>query len=173
MKDLSIQRAENLPTLSTFYNVSSFYFRPLNQPNANVQSFSNQIGDNKNQQVGIQLSIPIFSGFRNSKKTISAKLQSEKMKLVIEQEKQKLQNQIAAENLNKLNFSALKSKIVETLSYAKASFATTQNKFISGKIDAILLASVKNQLLTLEYDVLKNSLQLEYTDLKKIRMIGL
>ena len=80
---------------------------------------------------------------------------------------------MALKNLNKLNFSALKSKIVETLSYAKASFATTQNKFKSGKIDAILLASVKNQLLTLEYDVLKNSLQLEYTDLKKIRMIGL
>ena len=170
LKEINIQKSANMPVLSTFYNLSSFYFRPLNQPNAIIESFNNQLSANKNQQVGIQLSIPIFSGFRNSKKTISAKLQSEKMKLVIEQEKQKLQNQIAAENLNKLNFSALKSKIVETLSYAKASFATTQNKFISGKIDAILLASVKNQLLTLEYDVLKNSLQLEYTDLK-IRFI--
>ena len=170
LKEINIQKSANMPVLSTFYNLSSFYFRPLNQPNAVIESFNNQLSANKNQQVGIQLSIPIFSGFRNSKKTISAKLQSEKMKLVIEQEKQKLQNQIAAENLNKLNFSALKSKIVETLSYAKASFATTQNKFISGKIDAILLASVKNQLLTLEYDVLKNSLQLEYTDLK-IRFI--
>ena len=78
---------------------------------------------------------------------------------------------MAMENLNKINFSTLKSKIIETLSFAKASFNTTQNKFLSGKIDAILLSSVKNQLLTLEYDVLKNSLQLQYIDLK-IRMIG-
>ncbi len=170
LKEIKIQKSANMPVLSTFYNLSSFYFRPLNQPNAIIESFNNQLSANKNQQVGIQLNVPIFNGFRNSKKTISAKLQSEKMKFVIEQEQLKIQNQIALENINKQNFNSLKSKIVETLSFAKASFNTTQNKFISGKIDAILLASVKNQLLTLEYDVLKNSLQLEYTNLK-IRFI--
>lgn len=166
LKEIKMQKSANMPVLSTFYNISSFYFRPLNQPSSLYNSFSNQIGDNKNQQVGIQLSIPIFNGFRNSKKSISFKLQSEKLKLVINQEQQKLNNQIVLEKLNKLNFNTLKSKIIETLSYAKASFNTTQNKFLSGKIDAILLSSVKNQLLSLEYDVLKNSLQLKYTDLK-------
>ena len=100
LKDLSIQKAENLPTLSTFYNISSFYFRPLNQPNAVVETFNSQLNDNKNQQVGIQLSVPIFNGFRNNKKSVAAKITSEKNKLIISQEQQKVNNQIALENQN-------------------------------------------------------------------------
>ena len=172
LKEIKIIKLANMPVLSSFYNFSSFYFRPLNQPNAVVESFNNQLNANKNQQVGIQLSVPLFNGFRNSKKSISATLQSEKLKLVIDQEQQKINHQIALENLNKINFNTLKSKITETLSYAKLSFNTTQNKFLSGKIDAILLSSVKNQLLALEYDVLKNNLQMQYTDLK-IKIISL
>jgi outer membrane protein len=166
LKELKFQRAASLPSLSTFYNISSFYYKPLNQPNTRVDNFSNQIGDNKNQQVGLQLIVPIFNGFRNSKRSNAAKLESEKSKLIIDQERQKINNQIALENQNKRNFKVLQSKINETLLFAKASFGTTQNKFLAGKVDAILLSSVKNQLLTLEYDVLKNSLQLEYTNLK-------
>ena len=78
LKELSNQRANNLPVLSTFYSISSFYYKPLNQSNADVASFSNQIGDNKNQQVGLQLSVPIFNGFRNNKKNVAAKIETEK-----------------------------------------------------------------------------------------------
>lgn len=166
LKDLRIQRAENLPTLSVFYNISSFYFRPLNQPNIFVQSFSNQIGDNKNQQIGIQLTIPVFNGFRNSKKIVAARITSEKNKLIISQEQQKIDNHIAVENQNQLNYLQLQNKFTETLLYAKASFTTNQAKFLAGKIDSIVLSSIKNQLLASEYDVLKNNLQLQYTNLK-------
>lgn len=166
LKDFSIQRAENLPTLSTFYNISSFYFRPLNEPNAVVESFNNQLSDNKNQQVGLQLSVPIFNGFRNNKKNIAAKITSEKNKLAITQEQQKIDNQIALENQNQSNYLQLQNKFTETLSYAKASFTTNQAKFLSGKIDSIILSSIKNQLLSSEYDVLKNNLQQQYTSIK-------
>ena len=77
LKELSSQRASNLPVLSSFYSISSFYYKSLNQSNTNVASFSNQIGDNKNQQVGVQLSVPIFNGFRNNKKNIVAKIETE------------------------------------------------------------------------------------------------
>lgn len=166
LKELSSQRANNLPILSTFYSISSFYYKPLNQSSANVASFSNQIGDNKNQQVGLQLSVPIFNGFRNNKKNVAAKIETQKSKLVISQEKQKIENQIALEKQNQLNYSQLQNKFEETLTYAKASFSTTQSKFLSGKIESISLSSVKNQLLSSEYDVLKNTLQLEYTNFK-------
>lgn len=166
LKDVSIQKAENLPTLSTFYNISSFYFRPLNQPNAVVESFNSQLNDNKNQQVGIQLSVPIFNGFRNNKKNVAAKITSEKNKLIISQEQQKIDNQIALENQNQSNYFALQNKFNATLSFAKASFTTNQAKFLSGKIDSIILSTIKNQLLASEYDVLKNNLQLQYIGLK-------
>lgn len=165
-KELSFQRANNLPTLSTFYTISSFYYKPLNQSNGAIDSFNNQIGDNKNQQVGLQLNVPIFNGFRNNKKNAAAKIETEKSKLIISQEQQKIENQIALEKQNQLNYVQLQSKFVETLSYAKASFETTQSKFLSGKIESISLSSVKNQLLSSEYDVLKNKLQLQYISLK-------
>lgn len=166
LKELSSQRANSLPILSTFYSISSFYYKPLNQSNANVTSFSNQIGDNKNQQVGLQLSVPIFNGFRNNKKNVAAKIETEKNKLVISQEQQKIENQIALEKQNQQNYLQLQNKFEETLTYAKASFSTTQSKFLSGKIESISLSSVKNQLLSSEYDVLKNTLQIEYTNFK-------
>ena len=166
LKDLSSQRANNLPILSTFYSISSFYFKPLNQSSADVASFSNQIGDNKNQQVGLQLSVPIFNGFRNNKRNVAAKIETEKNKLIITQEQQKIENQIALEKQNQQNYLQLQNKFEETLTYAKASFATTQSKFLAGKIESISLSSVKNQLLSSEYDVLKNSLQMEYTNFK-------
>lgn len=166
LKDLSIQKAENLPTLSTFYNISSFYFRPLNQPNAVVETFNSQLNDNKNQQVGIQLSVPIFNGFRNNKKSVAAKITSEKNKLIISQEQQKVNNQIILEYQNQNNYFALQNKFNATLSFAKASFTTNQAKFLSGKIDSIILSTIKNQLLASEYDVLKNNLQLQYINLK-------
>ena len=166
LKELSSQRANNLPILSTFYSISSFYYKPLNQSNANLTSFSNQIGDNKNQQVGLQLSVPIFNGFRNNKKNVAAKIVTEKNKLVISQEQQKIENQIALEKQNQQNYLQLQNKFEETLTYAKASFSTTQSKFLSGKIESISLSSVKNQLLSSEYDVLKNTLQMEYTNFK-------
>ena len=166
LKELSVQRASNLPTLSTFYSISSFYFKPLNQSTAGLPSFSNQLGDNKNQQVGLQLSVPIFNGFRNTKKNVATKIETEKNKLFISQEQQKIDNQIALEKQNQLNYLQLQSKFEETLSYAKASFTTSQAKFLSGKIESISLSSIKNQLLSSEYDVLKNNLQIQYTNFK-------
>ena len=166
LKELSVQRAQNLPILSTYYSVSSFYYKPINQPNAFVESFENQLRDNKNQQLGIQLGIPIFNGFRNNKTIAAAKITAEKNKLSISQEQQKIDHQIALENQNRLHYLALQNKVIETLSFAKASFSTTQAKFLSGKIDGIILSSLKNQLLSSEYDVLKNRLQLHYTNFK-------
>lgn len=166
LKELSSQRANNLPVLSTFYSISSFYYKPLNQSSADVASFSNQIGDNKNQQVGVQLSVPIFNGFRNNKRNVAAKIETEKNKLIISQEQQKIENQIALEKQNQQNYLQLQNKFEETLTYAKASFSTTQSKFLAGKIESVSLSSVKNQLLSSEYDVLKNSLQMEYTNFK-------
>lgn len=165
-KDTRLERANNLPTLTTYYGFSTFYYKPLNQPNVVVDNFNQQISDNKNHQLGIQLNVPIFNGFRNNKRISAAKLETEKSKYVIEQEKLKVQNQIDLENQNKKNYLSLQTKLEETKTYAEASFRTSQAKFSSGVIDAIVFSSVKNQWLNAEYDLLKNQLQQHYVDLK-------
>ena len=114
----------------------------------------------------MQLNVPVFNGFRNNKKIDASKIESEKSKLAIEQEKQQLDKQVALEEQNKKNYLQIQNKWKEKLQYAKASLTTTQAKFASGKIEAIVYSSVKNQFLSAEYEVLKNSLQLQYIDLK-------
>jgi outer membrane protein len=166
LKELKIQRAYNLPLLSSFYSISSFYYKPLNQPNITIDNFKTQIANNKNQQLGVQLSLPLFNGFRNNKKIVVSKIESEKNKFLIEQEKQKIENQIYLEEQTKQNYLQLKTKLNETLQHSKASFTTSLAKFESGKIDAFTLLSVKNLVLSSSFEVLKNDLQIEYVDLK-------
>ncbi|MFY7740575.1 MAG: TolC family protein [Flavobacterium sp.] len=163
---LAIQRNSKLPILSGYYTFSTFYYRPLNSPSVGVDNFDTQLENNKNHQVGVQLSVPLFNGFRTQKKIASSKIELEKSRLAVEQEKQKLDKQIEIETQYHQNHEQLQAKLKEILNYAKASFTTTQAKFVSGKVDAFVLSSVKNLLLTSSFDVLKNSLQLEYVDLK-------
>jgi len=164
--DISIQRSVNRPTLSAFYQLSSFYSSPINQPNATVAGFRTQLDDNKNHQVGLQMSIPIFTGFRNNKRIKTSKIESERTKLVTEQEKIKIEQQIELENTRKKQYVKLSNNLKNTLKYAQESFKTTQAKFTSGKVDAVGYNSVKNQLLSSEYDFLKNNLLMQYASLK-------
>lgn len=89
-KETKLERANNLPSLTTYYGFSTFYYKPLNQPDVIVDNFNKQISDNKNHQVGIQLNVPVFNGFRNNKRVSATKIESEKSKFVIEQEKLKV-----------------------------------------------------------------------------------
>lgn len=166
LKSISLERANNLPILSAYYGYSTFYYTVLNRSGGNTDSFRNQFDDNKNQQVGIQMNVPVFNGFRNNKKIGASKIESEKSKQIIDQEKQELAKQIALEEQNRKNYLELQKKLNEKQQYAKASLTTTQAKFTNGKVEAILYSSVKNQFLSAEYDVLKNELQLQYIRLK-------
>nr|WP_309760039.1 TolC family protein [Flavobacterium sp.] len=166
LESIGLERANNLPVLSAFYGFSTFYYKTLSQTNTSTDSFFNQLQLNKSQQVGMQLNVPVFNGFRNNKKIDASKIESEKTKLAIEQQKQELHKQVDLEQQNKKNYLQLQYKLIEKQKYAKASLATTQAKFISGKVEAILYSAVKNQMLTAEYEVLKNNLQLQYIDLR-------
>jgi outer membrane protein len=166
LKWTQIQRAIAFPTLAGYYTFSTFYYKPINQSPANLGSFRNQLEENKNQQVGLQLAVPIFNGLRTSKKIAAAKIETQKSQLVMEQEQQKLNKQLALELQNQANYLQLQHRLNETLGFAKASFATTQAKFNSGKTDAFTFSLIKNLVISSEYDLLKNSLQLQYISLK-------
>ena len=163
---IRLERAVNYPILSAYYGYSTFYYKNIKQANANTDSFFNQLEDNKSQQVGVQLSVPIFNGFRNNKKISASKIASNQTKLTIEKEKELLNKQIVLEEQNKGNYLQIQNKLLVKEKYAKASLVTSHAKFISGKMEAVLYYSVKNQSLLAEYQVLKNDLQLQYIDLK-------
>ena len=165
-KEISILRSENLPSISGFYSLSTFYSSPINQPNSTVPSFKSQFDDNKNHEVGLRLNVPVFTGFRKNRQITAFKIEAEKVKLISEQEKIKVKQQVELETARKKQYLQLASNLQNTLKYAKESFRTTQAKFTSGKVDAVIYTSVKNQLLSSEYDYLKNNLLVQYASLK-------
>ncbi len=165
-KELNVQQARNLPSLTTFYQLSSFYYKPLNQSDAMVENFSNQLGNNKNQQLGLQLSIPVFNGFKNNRAVSAAKIAIEKSNLKLEQERLVVEQQLEIESKNKVNYLIIEEKLAQMLQFAQASFKTTQAKFASGTVDAFSFSSAKNNLLTSEYAFLKNRLQSQFTGYK-------
>lgn len=166
LRSIHLEKASNLPVLSAYYGFSTFYYKTLNQGITNTDPFFTQLEGNKSQQLGIQLDIPVFNGFRNNKKISVSKIESKKTKLAMEKEKQELDKRVVFEELNKRNYLQLQQKLKERQKYAKASLTTTQAKFVSGKVEAILYSAVKNQFLTAEYELLKNKIQLQYIDLR-------
>jgi outer membrane protein len=166
IKKIKQARGSSLPTLSAFYNYSTFYYKPLNQTDVEVNNFNSQFSDNKNQQVGFQLNIPIFNGFRNSKNTKALQLENEKSKLALSQEDLKLKQQIQIEEEKIKQITVLETKLLEIKELTAKTFKTSQSKFEAGKIDAIVFSTVKNQLLQSEFDVLKNNLQHQFTTIK-------
>ncbi|MEZ4788145.1 MAG: TolC family protein [Flavobacterium haoranii] len=159
-------RSNVLPTLSAYYQFSTFYYKPLNQPDIIVSNLQTQLQDNKNHQVGLQLNIPVFNGFRNNKQIASAKIETEKAKVQMTFERQQLDKQLVLENEKKKQYQQLQKNLQEVVSFAKLSYRTSQSKFESGKIEAITFNSVKNQLLQSQYDILKNTLMLQFTTIK-------
>ena len=166
IKDIAIQQSDNLPTVSAYYTLSTFYYNPLNQPDVAVTDFKAQIDNNQSQQVGFQLRVPVFNGFKNSRKIAASKIESEKYKLASEQEKIKIRKQMEQEIARKKQYIKLSEKLNENLLLAEKSFKTTQSKFLHDKVNAFEYTSVKNQLLSAEYNILKNDLLLQYISLK-------
>lgn len=166
LKTTSRQQAASLPSLAVFYQFSTFYYKPLNQPNVMVDNFSVQLGDNKNHQAGLQLVVPVFNGLKNRNRIAATKIEAEKAKSAIETEKQKNEKQLALENQKREQYNALQPQLERVVQLAKLSYKTTQAKFENGKIDALLYTTAKSQWLQSEYDLLKNKLMIEFSEVK-------
>lgn len=165
-KEIAIQRANAMPSLTAYYGFSSFYSQPLNQQDVAVNDFWTQVDHNKNHQLGLQLTIPVFNGFKNSRKVKTATLALKKSKLEQANEIVKVQQQIDQVKLKKKQYKGLEEKLDNTVFYAKESFRTTESKFLNGQVEAVIYTTVKNQLLSSQYDKLKNNLLIQYSNLK-------
>lgn len=165
-KDVGVLRGNNLPTLSAFYGFSTFYSAPINRPDVTVDDFQTQFDNNKYHQTGLQLQIPIFTGFKHNRRIAAAKIQTEKAKWQVEQEKIKINQQLELEQSQRNNYLQRSEKLKNSLDLAEKMLTTSQAKFLSGKTDAVVFSTVKNQRLNAEYDVLKNDLLFQYVSVK-------
>lgn len=166
-KDITLRKNNYLPVLSAYYSYSSFYYLPLNQQGGQqVNPFWTQLNDNKNHYLGIQLNVPIFNGLRTNRDVQLAKIEYKKRQVESQQEKIKLSQTIEQEKAKQQQNKQLIKKLENTKQYAEKSLETTQSKFNSGLVEALVYTTAKNQLLMAEYNLLKAQYTVRYLDYK-------
>ncbi len=164
-KEVKMQRNYYLPVISGYYSYSSFYYLPVNG-NQSVNPFWTQLSDNKNHYVGAQVSIPLFNGLKTHRDVQLAKVNVQKREVELKQEELKLRQSIEQETAKQQQNNVLADTMLQTRNHAEKSLETTQAKFSSGLVDAIVFSTAKNQLLTAEYNLLKARVSAIHAHLK-------
>ncbi len=89
-RNIQVQKGSFIPTLSGFYGLSSRY-----SDITVSRDFQDQfLIDNKREQYGFNLSIPIFNGWRNQSNVINARVQHENAMLGIENQEIQIKTEV-------------------------------------------------------------------------------
>ena len=115
--------------------------------------YGSQLGDNFGQGIGLNLSIPIFSGFSRQIGVQRQKLNVESQMLILDRDKQQLktdvQNAIANARSAKKQYEAVQ----KTFDAQKAAFDAAEKRFQIGTSNSFEFAQSKNTLDTAERDL--------------------
>jgi len=148
---LKVAKGGRSPQLSLNYSLNSRYTYISNQPA--LQSFSNQIKNNKNSGVGLSLNIPILNGWQVNKNISNSKLNVETSQFNLEGSKKQLYKSIqqaytdAVAALKKFNVS------LKAIASAEESFRYTEQKFNVGMVTSVDYNAAKTQLLKSQSDM--------------------
>jgi outer membrane protein len=167
-----IARSRLQPTISAYGNVNTVYsqsgksvnfgdtsFIPIGftentlenvlVPNVETtysdKAFSNQLTDNLGQQVGLSVSVPIFSGYRNRTAVENAKVNTKISELNLQSTKNQLRNDVTNAYTN---LKIARSRFEANTQNAKAqklNFEFSQKRFDAGAMNSVDLLTAKNQ----------------------------
>lgn len=171
-KDIALLKSRNLPVLSASYQFGSFYSKPFKSNlDVMVNTFSKQLGDNKNHAIGLRLSIPIFQGGSVSRSLAKKRKEIELNALKIKEQENVLsqENKEIEEVIQQLFL--LDQKLKENMELSQKSFTTTQVKYENGKVDVFSFNAAKNQLLSAQFALIKNDLNRSLMS-KKLQLIN-
>jgi outer membrane protein len=149
--DLKIARGARSPSISLSHNFGTRYSYIKDMPG--LQSFQDQLKNNKNFGFGFSLNIPVLNGWQVNKNISNSKLAVESSQYTLEGTKKQLYKDIqqaytdAVAALKKYNASA------KAVSSSEESFRYTEQKFNVGMITPVDYNASKNQLLSAQSDM--------------------
>jgi outer membrane protein len=163
-KDVAISKGAYQPTLSAFYGFDSrvSYADTFNVQTGQTESAKpplEQLNDNKGQNLGLQLSIPVFNGFSVRNNVERSKVAMEKSKIALEKEDLDLQRNVytaftdakGAMNAHESSIIALESR-EEAYNYAKEKYAVgLMNSFDFNQAQT-LLTNAQSEVIRTKYD---------------------
>lgn len=150
--DLKIARGNLQPSLSGSYSFSSNYFR---SELFDTPDFESQITDNKQHNFFLQLNIPIFNRFSGRNNINRNKLNVERAKYQVEQEKLDLQTTVyQAYNDTKGALKAYEAA-VKTLNARELAFNFSQERYNVGLLNSFDFSQSQNQLVAAQSEVVR------------------
>jgi outer membrane protein len=167
-KDVAISKGAYQPTLSAFYGFNSrvsyadvVAFDSTGNPIGTkpADPFGTQLNDNKGQNFGLQLNIPVFNGFSVRNNVDRSKVAFEKSKIALEKEDLDLQRNVytaftdakGALNAHESSIVALESR-EEAYNYAKEKYAVgLMNSFDFNQAQT-LLTNAQSEVIRTKYD---------------------
>jgi outer membrane protein len=149
--DLKIARGARSPNISLSHTFGTRYSYIKDLPG--LQSFQDQLKNNKNYGLGVSLNIPVLNGWQVNKNISNSKLAVENSQYSLEGTKKQLYKDIqqaytdAVAALKKYNASA------KAVSSSEESFRYTEQKFNVGMITPVDYNASKNQLLSAQSEM--------------------
>jgi outer membrane protein len=161
---LDIAKGGRMPTLSAYAGVSNNYIAFENAP-----SFNDQISSNINENLGVNLNIPIFSKFQNRTNIENSKLQIENNQLDLENAKKNLRRQIEQAYVNAKAAMERYNANKAAVNSMEESFRYIEEKFNVGRVNPLEyndaktnLAIAQSNLLQAKYDFIFRSKILDF-----------
>ena len=148
---LKIARGARSPSISLSHTFGTRYSYIKDMPG--LQSFEDQLKNNKNYGLGVSLNIPVLNGWQVNKNISNSKLAVENSQYTLEGSKKQLYKDIqqaytdAVAALKKYNAS------FKAVSSSEESFRYTEQKFNVGMITPVDYNASKNQLLNAQSDM--------------------
>ena len=148
---LKMAKGGRSPVISLNYSLNTRYTSIKNT--TGLQSFNEQIKNNKNSGVGLSLNIPILNGWQVNKNISNSKLNVETSQYNLEGTKKQLYKNIqqaytdAVASLKKYNVS------IKAIASTEESFRYTEQKFNVGMVTSVDYNAAKTQLLKSQSDM--------------------
>jgi len=160
-KSLALYRSQVYPSIYANGSYNTGFYETRTDENGEIIPFGEQFKNNRSQYVGASLSIPIFNRWSNRSNIKKAKLEVERAKNNLADEKQ----QMLFDMVN--NLTELESYYKEYNQYVKRrevdqlAFRAAERKFDQGLIDVNDYYIAKNRLANTQSQVLRSRTQWE------------
>ena len=149
---IDIAKGGYFPTLSLSAGAGTGYYTSSNRAGDN---FGNQMKNNFGPQVGLNLSIPIFSRNSNRNNVRSAQLNWMNQEMQLDNVKKQLYKEIQQAYYNAVASKSRYESSQEVAVSAQESFELVQAKYEGGKASITEFNESKNRLVTAQADVIK------------------
>ena len=151
--NLKIAKGALQPSLSGSYSFSSNYFT---SGLFDTPDFETQITDNKNHNMGLSLSIPVFNGFAGKNNVKRNKINLERSKIQLEQANLDLESTVYQAYNDTKGAKKAYEAALKTVTARKEAFTYSQERYNVGLLNAFDFNQSRTQLETSESDLIRS-----------------